>query len=117
MTTLQEEDDFGAAEVRRRQDVARKLRLQVVLVLVIMIKNIILSSPLYPAQVPSGNSQLARETSNPLRENNMMSDFKEDGQKLPQLLNCRKISISVNKKGIWVGRAPPLYQPNLRGNF
>ena len=40
MTTLQEEDDFGAAEVRRRQDVARKLRLQVVLVLIIM-KNII----------------------------------------------------------------------------
>ena len=29
MTTLQDEDDFGAAEVRRRQDVARKLRLQV----------------------------------------------------------------------------------------
>ena len=29
MTTLQEEDDFGAAELRRRQDVARKLRLQV----------------------------------------------------------------------------------------
>ena len=36
MTTLQEEDDFGAAEVRRRQDVARKLRLQVVLILIIM---------------------------------------------------------------------------------
>ena len=29
----------------------------------------------------------------------------------------KKITISVNKKGIWVGRAPPLYQPNLRGNF
>ena len=29
MTTLQDEDDFGAAELRRRQDVARKLRLQV----------------------------------------------------------------------------------------
>ena len=38
MTTLQEEDDFGAAEVRRRQDVARKLRLQVVLVLIIMMR-------------------------------------------------------------------------------
>ena len=44
-----------------------------VLVIMITIINIILSLPLYPAQVPSGNSQLARETSNPLRENNRMT--------------------------------------------
>ena len=29
--------------------------------------------PLYPAQVPSGNSQLARETSNPLQQNHCPS--------------------------------------------
>ena len=45
-----------------------------IMVLVIMITIInIFSSPLYPAQVPSGNSQLARETSNPLQFEIMMT--------------------------------------------